>query len=83
MSKKYVYLTELPPTAEPLEKYNYQTLNNIFIDRENEKVYVFNGKTYNEQFATVERDGYAKYYVKDINGNFVILHHHKLFGLTN
>ena len=75
-------LTELPKTAEPLEKYNNQVLNKVFIDKTTEKVYQFDGRTYNEQYAQVEQDGYAKYYVEDIDGRFAILHHHVLFGLN-
>lgn len=76
------HLESLPPTAEPLTKYGTAELDSVFIDKTNEKVYQFDSRTYNECWAQVENDGYAKYVVKDKYGFMVTLQHHILFGLN-
>ena len=44
--RKYIFIDELPETAEQLTAYNGYEFAELFIDHENQKLYVFNGIRY-------------------------------------
>ena len=75
---QYVFLDELPETAEPLDAYNGNEFDGLFIDYEQEKLYVFNGVKYRELFPQRSR-GNIYYQTYDIEGNRRWLAHKVLF----
>ena len=76
---QYVFLDELPETAEPLDSYNGYDLDGIFVDYEEKKLYLFNGRQYRELIPC--RNGGSIYYsVQDIQNKRIKLYHEVLFG---
>lgn len=76
---QYVFLDELPETAETLDAYNGHEFDGLWIDYENEKLYLFNGVKYREIVAT-RRQGSIRYRVLDIENIYRDLSHKVLFG---
>ena len=76
---EYTFLDELPETAESLDSYNGYDLDGVYIDYENEKLYLFNGVKYRELLAVRDR-GNIKFNVHDIENKRVSLRHKVLFG---
>ena len=76
---QYVFIDELPETAEPLERYNKHEFNELWIDYETQKLYVFNGSKYRELLEL--HNQYSTYYqAYDRNdGKKVRLYHNILF----
>jgi hypothetical protein len=75
---KYVFLDELPTSAEPLSKYNNHDLTDIFIDRENKKLYLFNTEKYREIMPIKYSSG-LRYKVHDSENKWINLYHKILF----
>ena len=76
---QYVFLDELPDTAEPLEAYNGHEFDGLFVDFENEKLYLFNGVRYRE-LILCRTSGHLCYYVNDIEKVNRAIAHKVLFG---
>ena len=76
---QYVFIDELPESAELLESYNGHDFDGLYIDYENEKLYLFNGVKYREIVAT-RRQGNIRYRVLDIENTYRDLSHKVLFG---
>ena len=77
--QKYTFLTELPKTVESLDSYGKHDLDGVYIDYENEKLYLFNGVRYRE-LLTLRREGNIYYNCFDIENKQVRLYHKVLFG---
>lgn len=76
---QYIYMDELPETAEPLDSYNGHDLDGVYIDYEEQKLYLFNGVRYRELIPCRIR-GNIRYCVHDIENKSVDLRHKVLFG---
>ena len=76
---QYVFYDELPETAEPLDAYNGHEFDGLFIDYENEKLYLFNGINYRE-LVPLRNKGNIYYIAYDIEGHKRTLAHKVLFG---
>lgn len=76
---QYVFLDELPETAETLDAYNGHEFDGLFVDYENQKLYLFNGKTYRE-LVPLRNEGNIYYYTQDIESHYRKLYHKVLFG---
>ena len=76
---KYNYFDKLPETAEALDSYNGHDLDGVYIDYENEKLYLFNGVKYRE-LISVRHGGNLRYGIMDIEGARVQMVHKVLFG---
>ena len=76
---QYVFIDDLPNTAEPLDAYNGHEFDGLWIDYENKKLYVFNGIRYRELIACRSHDRIF-YSVYDIEGTQRQLGHKVLFG---
>ena len=78
MSHQYVFLDELPETAEPLEFYNNHEFDDLWIDYENQKLYVFQGVKYRELIQHPKR--HTSYYnAYDKKGNHVSIYRSVIF----
>ena len=77
--RQFVFLDELPDTAESLDSYNGHDLDGVFIDYEQKKVYLFNGIKWRELTPTRNR-GNLYYHVPDIEDKYIRLSHLILFG---
>ena len=77
--RQYVFIDELPETAERLDSYNGHEFDGLWIDYENEKLYWFNGVKYREVVST-RRQGNIRYRVLDIENIYRDLSHKVLFG---
>ena len=75
----YTYFEELPESAEPLDFYNDHEFDGLFIDYENQKLYVFNDIKYRE-LLPCHNNGSVMYHVKDIANKWTYLYHKVLFG---
>ena len=78
-SCEYVFLDELPETAEPLDAYNGHEFDGLFIDYDSEKLYLFNGVKYRELFPC-RGSGNIYYNAYDIEDHQRRLAHKVLFG---
>ena len=77
--RQYVFLDELPETAEPLELYNNHEFDDLWIDYGTQKLYLFNGIKYRELLEYHNKYSIF-YYVYDRNsGKYTRLYHGKLF----
>ena len=76
--KPYVFLKQLPPSAELLESYKDHELNSVFIDRIQKKLYEFNGVCYRELVPYKYR-GHYYYYAYDTEDRRIHLSHTYLF----
>ena len=76
---KYNYFDKLPESAEKLDSYNGYDLDGVYIDYENEKLYLFNGVKYRE-LTTRRVKGNIYYRVHDIENKRITLTHKVLFG---
>jgi len=76
---QYIFLKELPKTAEILEAYNGHDLDGVFVDYELGKVYLFNGVRYRE-LIPCRSNGSICYNVRDIDDIKIKLYHKVLFG---
>ena len=76
---QYVFIDELPETAEQLDSYNGHEFDGLWIDYESQKLYLFNGIKYREVVAT-RRQGNIRYRVLDIENIYRDLSHKVLFG---
>ena len=76
---QYVFLDELPETAESLDAYNGHEFDGLFVDYENEKLYLFNGARYREVIGT-RTHGNIYYQVYDIEDYRRRLAHKVLFS---
>ena len=74
----YTYLDELPDTAESLSAYNGHEFDGLYIDYENQKLYLFNRTRYREAIATRNRDN-LYYNIRDIENKLQHLNHVVLF----
>ena len=80
---EYTFINELPETAEPLEKYNDYILADIFIDRENEKLYKKTGPSiYRECVAYKPPKGCDRYTAVSVDGKKISMGHTQLFNHT-
>ena len=77
--RQYKFFDELPETAERFESYNGRDLDGVYIDYENEKLYLFNGVRYRELIPCRNR-GSICYHIVDIENKVVHLYHKVLFG---
>jgi len=77
--KQYTFLDELPETAEPLDTYNGHDLDGVFVDYEQEKLYLFNGVRYRE-LIPCRKKGSIYYNVTDIEDKRRRIYHKVLFG---
>ena len=75
----YTFIDELPETATQLSSYGKHDLDGIYIDNENEKVYVFNGIRYRELLPCAHT-GNIFYTAYDIEEKKIKLYHKVLFG---
>ena len=76
---RYTFIDELPETAEPIERYNRHEFNDLWIDYENQKLYVFQVVKYRELRQLQGRWG--RYYnAFDSEGKRVYLYHSVLFN---
>ena len=75
---QYIFLNELPETAESLDSYNGHDLDGVYIDYENEKLYLFNGVRYRE-LTPCRFKGNIVYNVQDIENKYAKLYHKILF----
>jgi hypothetical protein len=76
---KFAFYDELPETAEPLTKYNNHDLNDVFIDYQTKKLYMFNTEKYREIVPTNSSKGSVIYEVFNDNHKPVQLYHNVLF----
>ena len=76
---KYNFLDELPETAESLESYNGYEFDGLYIDYENEKLYLFNGVIYRE-LVPWRKGGNIYYKARDIEDVYISLSHKILFS---
>ena len=75
---KFVFLDELPETARSLDSYNNHGLDDVYIDYETQKLYLFNGVKYRELVPSLH--GINTYYwIRDNKNNEVLLYHKVLF----
>ena len=77
--KKFVFIDELPETAESLDSYNGHDFDGLFVDYDDEKLYLFNGARYREVTA-YRSHGNICYNIKDIEGKRRWIAHKVLFG---
>ena len=77
--RKYTFLDELPETAEALDSYNGYDFDGLYIDYDNEKLYLFNGIRYRE-LVPCRNHGGIRYIAYDIEGKQRSLSHKVLFG---
>ena len=75
---RYTFVDELPETAEPIEQYNGHEFNDLWIDYENMKLYVFQSVRYRELKQLQGRWG-LYYNAYDNNGKQVHFYHKVLF----
>ena len=78
-NKHYIYFDKLPDTSERLESYNGHDLEGVYIDYENKKLYLFNGRRYRELIACRYK-GIIRYRVRDVENKDVCLCYGVLFG---
>ena len=76
---KYIFLDELPDTAESLDSYNGHDLDGVYVDYEQQKLYLFNGVKYRELVAC-RCKGSIYYKVHDVENKQTPLYHKVLFG---
>ena len=76
---KYNYLDELPESAEQLDSYNGHDFDGLYIDYENEKLYIFNGVRYRE-LLPIRQGGNIYYHCYNIENKISSLAHKVLFG---
>lgn len=77
-SHQFVFIDELPETAEPLERYNNHEFDDLWIDYENQKLYLFNGVKYRELLQ--HQRVFSSYYrINDREGKTVYLPFSVLF----
>ena len=76
---QFIYIDELPETAEPLDAYNGHEFDGLFIDYENQKLWLFNGIKYRELIGW-RSDGNLYYKTYDIQDYRCCLSHKVLFG---
>ena len=79
----FIFLDELPKTAEKLIWYNKHKLDKVYIDYHEEKVYMFvgRGKGYREALPRKNGGNTIKYNVRDANQKQVQMYHSVLFDL--
>ena len=77
--RQYVFHDDLPETAESLDSYNGHDLDGVFVDYEQQKLYLFNGVKYRELVICRCR-GSVYHTVYDIENKRVKLCHKILFG---
>ena len=70
---------KLPDTAEPLESYGSHWFDGLFIDYEQEKLYLFNGVNYRELIPRRNQSSIV-YYCYDLQKKRVSLYHSLLFN---
>ena len=76
---QYVFIDELPETAEPLERYGNHEFDSLWIDYSTQKLYVETVYKYRELRLNKQKLRWI-YYVYDRNdGKRVMLYHSKLF----
>jgi len=75
---QYVFLDELPESAEPLDSYNGHDLDGVFVDYDQQKIYLFNGVKYRELISS-RITGSLYYRVYDIENKQTWLSHKVLF----
>ena len=78
-SRQFVLLDELPESAEPLDSYNGHDIDGLFVDYDNEKLYLFNGVKYRE-LVPCRQKCYIYYNIQDIENKQLHLCHKTLFG---
>ena len=76
---QYTFLDELPETTESLDSYNGYDFDGLYIDYEQQKLYLFNGVRYRE-LIPYRNKGNIYYKVRDIENNRITLAHKVLFG---
>ena len=76
---QYTFLDELPENVERLDAYNGHEFDGLYIDYDNEKLYLFNGVRYRELVPCRNR-GNICYYINDIENINRSLYHKVLFG---
>ena len=76
---QYTFHDELPETAESLDAYNGHEFDGLFVDYDEQKLYLFNGVRYRELVSTRDR-GNLYYRVYDITNKQRKLSHKILFG---
>ena len=77
--QQYTYIDKLPETAEPLDVYNGHEFDGLFIDYENQKLYLFNDIKYRELTLLPNHDA-IRYAALDVAKHCRFLSHKVLFG---
>ena len=77
-NRQFTFIDELPETAESLDAYNGHEFDGLFIDYENEKLYLFNGVNYRE-LQSSRNKGSLYYQTYDIENHWRQLSHKVLF----
>ena len=75
----FTFLDELPDTSERLDAYNGHEFDGLFVDYENQKLYLWNGALYRE-LLLLRDGGYLYYNAYDIENKQRKLSHKLLFG---
>ena len=75
---QYLFLNELPESAESLDSYAGHDLDGVYIDYEQQKLYLFNGVRYRE-LMPCRFNGNIVYNVRDIENKYAKLYHKILF----
>ena len=79
--KPFRFIEEMPTNATPLLNYNEHQLEDIYIDRATQKLYLYNGVRIRELEPVRVKGCSTNYYnTKDVKGNDVRLCHNRLFG---
>ena len=76
---QFTYLNDLPDGTDSLDSYGIHDLDGYWINRELEKVYIWNGARY-RQLDPYSHRGYIVYAARDIEGKRFELVHRVLFG---
>ena len=76
---QYTFLDELPESAESLDSYNGHDFDGLYVDYENQKLYLFNGIRYRE-LIPCRNQGNIVYYANDIENINRGLYHKVLFA---
>ena len=78
-NREFTFLDELPEEAESFDSYNGHDFDGLFIDYNEQKLYLFNGVRYRE-LVPCRSGGSLCYWVYDIEGKQRRLSHKILFG---
>ena len=79
-----VWIKELPLSAEPFIKYNDHYFTNVFIDKENKKLYKYNGVSEYRTLKTYhDKKNPQSYIIKDSNNKLTNIPCSRIFGSSS